>query len=291
MRARMLLRLYPSRWRARYGTEMEDLLADQALTPRLALDLLRGALDAHLHPELVGPVLAASSGVTFPIGSHGPTPALVASVTFLATVLTGALIWDLSLPTPVVPLFVPIGAHASPEAVAHSKWPMLPIRLSAEKDGVGAVLVGGWSEGVLVVSSRTPTLGWREESGGSSGLSVNSPTSPDFPVPQEHPMTFSMNIGSNNEHRWMALSGQARAEVASVEVIFSDGSREELPVRGGAFLWFDVRPGGPLVRAMPKNSAWLFDFTRSAFGRVPAELVARGANGAVLDRLNLHLLK
>ncbi len=48
-----LVSLYPRAWRARYGDELEDLVA--ARPPGLggSLDLLLGALDAHRHPELV----------------------------------------------------------------------------------------------------------------------------------------------------------------------------------------------------------------------------------------------
>lgn len=45
---RFLLRLYPAAWRARYGEEFAALLEDQPLTPRIALDTLLGALDAHV---------------------------------------------------------------------------------------------------------------------------------------------------------------------------------------------------------------------------------------------------
>jgi hypothetical protein len=50
-----LLRLYPRRWRDRYGEEFEALLADRPPTPRHRLDIVRGAFDAHLHPQLVDP--------------------------------------------------------------------------------------------------------------------------------------------------------------------------------------------------------------------------------------------
>ena len=62
MRASVLLRMYPARWRRRYGDEMADLLGRQPLTLSPALDLVRGALDAHLHPELVRPALIAEGG-------------------------------------------------------------------------------------------------------------------------------------------------------------------------------------------------------------------------------------
>jgi hypothetical protein len=63
-----LLRLYPKAWRERYGAELADLLARERLTPRLALDLLTGALDAQLHPQLVartaGKAAGSSGGAT-----------------------------------------------------------------------------------------------------------------------------------------------------------------------------------------------------------------------------------
>jgi hypothetical protein len=48
-----LISLYPRAWRARYGDELADLVA--ARPPGLggSIDLVRGALDAHRHPELV----------------------------------------------------------------------------------------------------------------------------------------------------------------------------------------------------------------------------------------------
>lgn len=49
-----LLRLYPAPWRDRYGDELAILLDTRPLTVAVALDLARGAADAHLHPELVG---------------------------------------------------------------------------------------------------------------------------------------------------------------------------------------------------------------------------------------------
>ena len=45
---RPLLRLYPRRWRERYGEEFELLLRATPPDPRTALDVVRGALDAHV---------------------------------------------------------------------------------------------------------------------------------------------------------------------------------------------------------------------------------------------------
>jgi hypothetical protein len=49
-----LLRLYPSAWRARYADELLAWVAERGLGPLVALDLARGAFDAHLHPDLFG---------------------------------------------------------------------------------------------------------------------------------------------------------------------------------------------------------------------------------------------
>lgn len=46
-----LLRLYPRAWRARYEEEMRQVLAGEAPTLRLAVDLLAGAVDAHVNPH------------------------------------------------------------------------------------------------------------------------------------------------------------------------------------------------------------------------------------------------
>jgi hypothetical protein len=63
---KILIRLYPREWRARYGDEMAQLIADQPRTIRLAFDLIAGAIDARLHPQFsAGPIDAtAAKGAT-----------------------------------------------------------------------------------------------------------------------------------------------------------------------------------------------------------------------------------
>jgi hypothetical protein len=48
----LLIALYPRDWRARYGEELEGLLAERRLSPAIVFDLLGGALDARLEPRL-----------------------------------------------------------------------------------------------------------------------------------------------------------------------------------------------------------------------------------------------
>jgi hypothetical protein len=50
----LLLRLYPARWRTRYGDEFSALLAERPLGPFDVADVLLGALDAHLHLRGLG---------------------------------------------------------------------------------------------------------------------------------------------------------------------------------------------------------------------------------------------
>jgi hypothetical protein len=59
-----LVRLYPGVWRARYGDEMEALLEVRRPTARERLDLVRGAVDAWLHPPTPSrvPIIAALVG-------------------------------------------------------------------------------------------------------------------------------------------------------------------------------------------------------------------------------------
>jgi hypothetical protein len=50
----LLLRLYPARWRARYGDEFAAVLGERPLGPFDVADVLLSALDAHLHLRGLG---------------------------------------------------------------------------------------------------------------------------------------------------------------------------------------------------------------------------------------------
>jgi hypothetical protein len=49
-----LLRLYPRAWRERYGDEFVELIREKPPTSLDTFDVIRGALDAWLHPQIVG---------------------------------------------------------------------------------------------------------------------------------------------------------------------------------------------------------------------------------------------
>jgi hypothetical protein len=72
-----LLRLYPGRWQQRYRAEMEALLEELPRTPRVAVDLMKGALLAHLDAEPTPAGGVSSGGSTSterpaPGVPHGP---------------------------------------------------------------------------------------------------------------------------------------------------------------------------------------------------------------------------
>ena len=56
-----LLRLYPGWWRRRYGDEVGEILESAPRRPGDRADLLRGALDAWLHPPTPSRIPAAAS--------------------------------------------------------------------------------------------------------------------------------------------------------------------------------------------------------------------------------------
>ena len=47
---------YPRAWRERYGDELEDVLERDPPGARARIDLVRGAVDAHLHPAARSPL-------------------------------------------------------------------------------------------------------------------------------------------------------------------------------------------------------------------------------------------
>ncbi len=83
-----LVALYPRAWRDRYEAEFLALMADRSPTPRDRLDVLRGAVDARLHPQLRrSPSAGPDRGRSLPLG---PALAVLAGVLWVATGLAFA---------------------------------------------------------------------------------------------------------------------------------------------------------------------------------------------------------
>ncbi len=77
-----LLRLYPRAWRDRYGDEFSSLLAETRLSLYVVCDVLIGAADAHLHPEL-------APERVFSMASRLRTSAVTIFCAYIAFVLAG----------------------------------------------------------------------------------------------------------------------------------------------------------------------------------------------------------
>ncbi|TAK02352.1 MAG: hypothetical protein EPO36_02440 [Chloroflexota bacterium] len=98
-----LVRLYPRAWQARYGEELEALAAARPLGLGGAIDLVRGALDAHRHPELVDPAVVAAT-VREPVSRQRYEDLRVARRLGLGTFVGAALL----LIAPIVALNGPV---------------------------------------------------------------------------------------------------------------------------------------------------------------------------------------
>ncbi len=96
---RKLVYLYPRAWRARYGEEFLALLDEQAPTPRVVVDLILGAVDAHLRPQ----VSRADRGVPDIAGATTTSPSPAGGGLF-ANLLIGATLIYIELALRLVAL-------------------------------------------------------------------------------------------------------------------------------------------------------------------------------------------
>jgi hypothetical protein len=111
----LLLRLYPAAWRRRYGDEFEMLLGERVIGPFDAVDVLLGALDAHLHLRGLdaSPSVSRSYSMSIRIGG---TSAIVAAVAWFLAGLGALGLFGES--TPVAALLFLVGAAAVLVALA-----------------------------------------------------------------------------------------------------------------------------------------------------------------------------
>lgn len=71
--ARLMVRLYPSRWRTRYGLELTALIEDRGARPLDVLDLLAGALKMHCGLWKL-PVVLTLAGLAIATGAAELSP-------------------------------------------------------------------------------------------------------------------------------------------------------------------------------------------------------------------------
>jgi hypothetical protein len=86
----VLIRLYPARWRARYGDEFEAILEDRPLGPFDVADILLGALDAQLRLRGRGADIQKGTGFSMSLRLGGAA-AIVGTVLFPAGLIVSSL--------------------------------------------------------------------------------------------------------------------------------------------------------------------------------------------------------
>ena len=174
-----LLRLYPGRWRARYGEEMAALLEARPRSWRDRLDLLRGALDAWLHPPTPSrtPAVASlaggglwtmvSAGVMFqPTPPDWPgyllevLPTATVAVAFLSVAVLGCALRSGDAGVGVFRLTAAIAA------VGYASWIVVLVATAAgwaDEPGLAAAqtlaIVGTTLIGAALVMSEDATIG------------------------------------------------------------------------------------------------------------------------------------
>jgi hypothetical protein len=145
-----LVRLYPRAWRERYEAEFLGLLAERPPSTRDTFDTLRGAIDAHLHPQLAGAEIEPM------LWTHRIPGALA---------LAGGLVWS----SMIVALVV--GSAPAAQMWSPMMWGLMLMFLSLPGDylaahgrriAIGLVLIAGsvtsanvigWSAVVIVAGS------------------------------------------------------------------------------------------------------------------------------------------
>lgn len=192
-----LIALYPRAWRARYGDELEALLEATHVGVRDRLDLLRGALDAHLHPARPSPLpvvaaLTASALATAhaivlaaqPVPLDWPgyleeaLPLVIGSVAALLPAVVG--LWlklgDADGALGRLGLLVALGGHlAWFVALLAAAWrveygPLTAIAATVAMAGTAAlgialvgrsrILLGALLAGAALAGVAPPALGW-----------------------------------------------------------------------------------------------------------------------------------
>ena len=134
-----LIRLYPAAWRARYGAEFEALLVDRPATLRDRVDVILGALDARLSPQLRSALVARRARTTDRLAGGA---AIAGGLIWSATYLVGWLLkaeGDLSLPILIAVglmlLSLPgtyVAAYARPVAIGAAAFALSIAVLAAE---------------------------------------------------------------------------------------------------------------------------------------------------------------
>jgi hypothetical protein len=136
----MLLSLYPRAWRERYEDEFLALLEARPPDTHDRIDIVRGAIDARLHPQ---PASGGSPELPTPIPYDGPWTARAAG----RLPLIGGFLWLASV---WLAINSPLGSESDRTYHdAGAAWPTLAI-------SVVLLLLGGWA--VAATTPRTSRI-------------------------------------------------------------------------------------------------------------------------------------
>jgi glycopeptide antibiotics resistance protein len=159
---RLLLRLFPARWQARYGDEFLALLEDQPASRRMWLDLIRCLIAAHLEgrtPPASNPTPRGGKGTLLALGLLG-----LASAAFVAVFAAGASYTALTRVPELleaVILIVPM-ALAVTVVRAYRRDADRPLRAALPAVAAETFLLAVL--GVILVATLKPQLGFFEQS-------------------------------------------------------------------------------------------------------------------------------
>ena len=101
----LLLRLYPARWRARYGDEFAAVLENRPLGPFDVADVLLGALDAHLHLRGLGAASQHAKGFAMSLRIGGYA-AILGGILLFTSLGAGQLLGEGAIGFALIGVFV-----------------------------------------------------------------------------------------------------------------------------------------------------------------------------------------
>lgn len=92
----LLIRLYPARWRVRYADEFEATLEEIVLGPFDVVDILLGAIDAHLRMRERGAAIRHERGLSMSLRLGGFAAILLGAVFTIGFILSTGLLGSIS---------------------------------------------------------------------------------------------------------------------------------------------------------------------------------------------------
>jgi hypothetical protein len=165
-----LLRVYPPAWRQRYQEEMLALLEEHQVTRRTRVDLLLGALDAWMNPQVMGPKrLSTAEQALYLRRAHRTIfwafPLFIAGFMLALDGVDDALF----------PLAIAVGLSRYEVSSKLLRYALAPIGCTVAAMAAHALFFAGWAFLVWNVSAQTvPQLAQAEDcplfSGGSRHL-------------------------------------------------------------------------------------------------------------------------